>query len=209
MRLFHLSITYLTLLFAAIAIGQLVRSARASRPRVDRVVEQRVEGQLGGAEQAESSPRPGWSNRTPARAANLDIDSICDLMRSPVRKNSDESGPPRITASGLRMLTRLVSPRATQTAMSWRPSSARVSPCLAASNTSSSAARPPPAWRPQATRTASSPASVSKQPLLPHRQRRPPGLTIMCPSSPANPCAPVTMRPSTTMPPPMPTSLER
>src|SRR4029453_16808292 len=61
---------------------------------------------------------------------------------------------------------------------------------------------------PAARRIASWPASCSRQPRAPQRQRGPSGSTVTCPTSPAKPLTPRNSSPPITMPAPTPISPE-
>ena len=64
----------------------------------------------------------------------------------------------------------------------------------------------PLASSPAISSSASRPASVSRQPRLPHAHGRPPGSSVMWPNSPPKPCEPRNSSPRTMMPAPTPIS---
>src|SRR3990172_2449245 len=143
-------------------------------------------------------------------------------MGSKSREPIVDTPPPITMTSGLNACTRLasslpiISPASSITALASR------SPLLAARPTASAVisaggplasirlVRSPASMRSRALRAIAGPAaSASRWPCWPQPHKAPPGLTSMCPSSPARPLAPRTSRPLAMTPPPMPVLIVR
>jgi hypothetical protein len=80
---------------------------------------------------------------------------------------------------------------------------------IGSNSTSPAVTRSPPRPRDSRPAIAVGLATVSRQPRLPHRQIAPCGSTVTCPSSPASPPCPSSIRPSHTTPAPMPEDSRR
>ena len=113
--------------------------------RLQRVGQERLEGELGGADEGGVGAQGGHHEpdlRRPARPARCGPPPRAPCRRR--RRSTSASAPPRMTTSGLSMLTTLAVPRPSQVATSCSAAVAARSPSKAAATTSRTPAMPPP-----------------------------------------------------------------
>ena len=177
-----------------------------------RIVEDRLEGQLGGTEQrrVDAERRRHDLDERPRRGEGPPVELALDRSRRRTG-GGGRSCPPSTTRAGLSVLTRPASPIPSHRPTSARAASAVASPAAASARTASTAALPPSAGRPARTQQR-----LLADLRLPAADRAAParGAGERVDRACARPRRrsrrrPVSGRPPTMIPPPTPTSPDR